>query len=367
MSTPTQPLSPTAGPSLAEPGAIATEGGATALHFGDPFAEQKRAATGIVLIDRSDRELLTIAGQERLSWLEGFVSQHVTELGPGQGGSSLILDANGRVEHLFGITAGAEELIVDTEPGRAEGLFAFLDRMVFWAAAEPRLAPELALLTVVGAGTHSALAAVLGDDVSGSLPGLRAWRPRTHPAAEGVDIVVERDHLPAAWAALREVTDAAVGSWAWDALRVMDLWPATADLDEKVIPHEVPAWIGGVQLGGAVHLDKGCYRGQETVARVHNLGRAPRALVRVMFDGSHDELPAPGSELTAGSRVVGRLGTALHHYEEGPVALALVKRSIGADIDLQVEGMTVRIDPDSLPDDAAPQAGREAVKRLRGN
>lgn len=360
---------PAAAPSLTVPGAVPTARGTTALHFGDPFAEQQRAASGPVLLDRSDTELLTISGAERLSWLEGFVSQHVADLAVGHGADSLILDANGRVEHAFGLVACEQDVICYVEPGHAQALHTFLERMVFWADAQPHLAPELALLTVVGPGTSATLAPFLGDVPPRTLPGLRAMRARVHPAAECVDVVVERAQLAAAWEELLTVTSRPVGAWAWDALRVMDLWPAAADLDEKVIPHEVPAWIGDAAHGGAVHLDKGCYRGQETVARVHNLGRAPRALVRLLLDGSADELPAAGSVVTAGGRTVGRLGTAVHHWELGPVALALVKRTVGAEVTLEVAAdastMAARIDPDSLPGDGAPQAGREAVRRLR--
>lgn len=353
-------------PSLQHPDAVAAPSGRTAWHFGDPLAEQRRAARGCAVLDRSDRAVVQITGAERLSWLEGFVSQHIAALAAGEGAESLILDANGRVEHHFGVCTTTDTVFLDTAAGRAAELHAFLDKMVFWADAEPVLAPELAVLTVVGPRTAEALAPLL-DDVQGeTLPGLRAHRPFSRPGGGGIDLLVDRAELDTAWSALLAATDGPLGSWGWDALRVADLVPGVEDVDAKSIPHEVPGWIGDAASGGAVHLDKGCYRGQETVARVHNLGKAPRRLVRVMFDGTVDELPAPGTELRAGGRAVGRLGTAVHHFEEGPVALALVKRSIGPDVNLSAGEATVTIDPESLTEDNAPQAGREAVARLRG-
>lgn len=366
-------------PSLAVARAVPDPHGATALHFGDPFAEQRAAATGSALVDRSDREVVELTGPERLTWLEGFVSQHVTTLRPGQSTESLVLDANGRVEHHFGIVATEDALLLDTAPGRAEALHAFLDRMVFWAEVTPRLAPEIAVLTVVGPDALRAVSTL--DDAAGTPTPEWLLARRSPPGSAGdrVDLLVSRPALPEAWDVLAGATSAVMGSWGWDALRVMELLPGAADIDDKTIPHEVPNWIGdggvphassaGETNGaprGAVHLDKGCYRGQETVSRVHNLGRAPRALVRLLLDGAADELPPPGTPVMAGTRTVGRTGTAVQHFELGPVALALVKRSIGADIALTVGDSAASIDPDSVPDDTAPQAGREAINRLRG-
>ncbi len=122
------------------------------------------------------------------------------------------------------------------------------------------------------------------------------------------------------------------------------------DTDERTIPHEV-GWIGG-----AVHLDKGCYRGQETVARVHNLGKPPRMLVLLHLDGSVDR-PATGDPVLAGGRAVGRLGTVVEHVDLGPIALALLKRGIPADTALSTgtdAEVATTIDPESLPAAGGP-------------
>jgi folate-binding protein YgfZ len=178
-----------------------------------------------------------------------------------------------------------------------------------------------------------------------------------------LDLVVPREQA-AQWR--QRLVDAGVrpaGVWAYEALRVAALQPRLGvDTDERTIPHEV-GWIGT-----AVHLDKGCYRGQETVARVHNLGKPPRMLVLVQLDGSADR-PATGDPLLAGGRNVGRLGTVVDHVDDGPIALALLKRGLPADTPLTTGGETevaAVIDPDSLPPADVVGAGRLAVEQLRG-
>ena len=100
-----------------------------------------------------------------------------------------------------------------------------------------------------------------------------------------------------------------------------------------------------------MHLDKGCYRGQETVARVHTLGRPPRRLTLLHLDGSENRLPAVGARAAAtASKVVGFVGTSARHHELGPIALAMVKRNVPLDATLDVDGMPaaqeVVVDPE---------------------
>jgi folate-binding protein YgfZ len=178
-----------------------------------------------------------------------------------------------------------------------------------------------------------------------------------------IDLVVPRDQA-AQWR--QRLVDAGVrpaGVWAYEAHRVAALRPRLGvDTDERTIPHEV-GWIGP-----AVHLDKGCYRGQETVARVHNLGKPPRMLVLLHLDGSTDR-PATGDPVLAGGRTVGRLGTVVDHVDEGPIGLALLKRGLPVDTALTTGGeaqVAAVIDADSMPEADVTGAGRLAVERLRG-
>ena len=182
-----------------------------------------------------------------------------------------------------------------------------------------------------------------------------------------LDLLVPRAESADWQARLAQAGVRPAGVWAYEALRVAALRPRLGvDTDERTIPHEV-GWIGGPGEG-AVHLDKGCYRGQETVARVHNLGKPPRMLVLLHLDGS-GEMPSTGDPVLAGGRVVGRLGTVVEHVDLGPVALALLKRGLPADTELATgpeAAVAAAIDADSLPPDDEVGAGRLAVERLRG-
>jgi folate-binding protein YgfZ len=143
---------------------------------------------------------------------------------------------------------------------------------------------------------------------------------------------------------LRDAGAEPIGMWAYEAIRVAQRRPRLHfETDHRTIPHEV-GWIGP-----AVHLDKGCYRGQETVARVHNLGRPPRRLVRLLLGGESDVLPSPGTAVELDGRAVGFVGTAVQHYEWGPIALAVVKRTVPDDASLAVAGHPVAIDPQQAP------------------
>ncbi|MDF2826621.1 MAG: hypothetical protein K0R68_4029, partial [Mycobacterium sp.] len=185
--------------------------------------------------------------------------------------------------------------------------------------------------------------------------------------ADEWELLVPREQVPPLLARLEQAGVRRAGVWAYEARRVAELRARLGvDTDERTIPHEV-RWIGGPGEG-AVHLDKGCYRGQETVARVHNLGKPPRMLVLLHLDGEA-ERPSPGDPVLAGGRAVGRLGTVVDHIDLGPVALALVKRGLPADTALTTGGdvsVAAVMDIDSLPPADAVGAGRVAVERLRG-
>lgn len=369
-----------------------------AWHFGDPLGEQRAAARGAIIVDRSDRAVIELPGEERLSWLNTISSQSVADLADRSSAENLSLDANGRVEEHFVLTDVDGVTWIDTEGPRGRPLLDFLTKMVFWAKVSPGARPDMRVLTLVGPGvTRGHIAELLelpeGAPIyaAGDLPELHHeeeplgfWRVMP-PIGAGVgglavapgstdvglpvvDIVVPEAAVESWWTLLTDAGARMAGTWAYEALRVAGLRPRLGvDTDDRTIPHEVN-WIGGPDELGAVHLDKGCYRGQETVARVHNLGKAPRRLVLLHLDGSTDDRPAPGDAVTAGGRAVGRIGTVVDHFELGPIALALVKRSVGADVALMIDGeypVSAQIDPDSITTDDRVQAGRAAVERLR--
>jgi folate-binding protein YgfZ len=336
-------------------------------HYGDPFGEQRAAADEAVVVDRSHRAVLTLTGKERKTWLHNISTQHVSELRDGVVTQNLSLDGQGRVEDHWIQTELDGVTVLDTEPWRGEPLLTYLRKMVFWADVVVESA-DLAVLSLLGPRlADAAVLEALGvgslpaEDRAVALPDGGFLRRMPGPGVE-LDLVVPRDQADK-W--LQRLTDAGVrpaGVWAYEAHRVAALRPRLGvDTDERTLPHEV-GWIGP-----AVHLDKGCYRGQETVARVHNLGKPPRMLVLVHLDGSTDR-PATGDPVLAGGRTVGRLGTVVDHVDDGPIALALCKRGLPADTALSTGGETqvaALIDADSMPATDVAGAGRLAVDRLR--
>ena len=344
-------------------------------HYGDPLGEQRAAETDAVVVDRSHRAVLTLTGSDRQNWLHGISTQHVSELPEGASTQNLSLDGQGRVEdHWIQSELGGTSYL-DTEPWRGEPLLGYLRKMVFWSDVTPAAA-DLAVLSLLGPRLNDqALLKVLGLD---ALPAELTAIPlagggfvRRMPAATAghieLDLLVPQGDSADWQNRLAQAGVRPAGVWAYEAHRVAARRPRLGvDTDERTIPHEV-GWIGGPGAG-AVHLDKGCYRGQETVARVHNLGKPPRMLVLLHLDGSV-ERPVTGDAVLAGGRAVGRLGTVVEHVDLGPVALALVKRGLPADTDLRTgpeAAVAAVIDADSLPSAEHIGAGRLAVERLRG-
>lgn len=343
-------------------------------HYGDPLGEQRAAADAAVVVDRSHRAVLTVTGGDRKTWLHNLTTQHVSDLPDGAVTENLSLDGQGRVEDHWVQTELGGVTYLDTESSRGEALLSYLRKMVFWSdvAVEPA---DLAVLSLLG--PRLADVAVLDALGVGSLPAERTavaladggflrrladggFLRRIGGAGLELDLVVPRDQVERWRQRLGDAGVRPAGVWAYEAHRVAALRPRLGvDTDERTIPHEV-GWIGP-----AVHLDKGCYRGQETVARVHNLGKPPRMLVLLHLDGSADR-PATGDPVLAGGRTVGRLGTVVDHVDEGPVALALLKRGLTADTELTVDGVPAVIDADSMPPPDVTGAGRRAVERLRG-
>lgn len=344
-------------------------------HYGDPLGEQRASQTDAILVDRSHRAVIALTGADRRAWLHNISTQHVSELPEGASTQNLSLDGQGRVEDHWVQTELDDTTYLDTEPWRGEPLLGYLRKMVFWSDVAPAIT-DLAVLSLIGPRLADApvlaalgVAALPPEWSAVPLPtgGFLRRMPSTPNGPIELDLLVPRDSA-ADWR--QRLTGAGVrpaGVWAYEAHRVAALRPRLGvDTDERTIPHEV-RWIGGPGEG-AVHLDKGCYRGQETVARVHNLGKPPRMLVLLHLDGSADR-PSTGAAVLAGGRAVGRLGTVVEHVDLGPVALALVKRGIPADAQLTTgaDGADAAvIDADSLPPVDGVGAGRLAVDRLRG-
>ena len=315
-------------PLLNAPGAVpgdAPDAG-VAAHYGNPYAEQRALAAGTGMVDRSHRGVVRITGPDRLSWLHSLSTQDLEHLEPGQSAETLILSPQGHIEHHLTLTDDGDALWAHVEPGTAGALLAFLESMRFMLRVESAdVTGDYAVLTVTG-----------GLPEAGPPPG-DALPPGTAAAvrgALGTDLLVARGDLDRAATKFADGGLTLAGMQAYEALRIAARRPRFGlDTDHRTIPHEV-GWIES-----AVHLNKGCYRGQETVARVHNLGHPPRRLVFLHLDGSEDRLPQHGDPVQLEEATIGFVGSAARHYELGPIGLALIKRTTPVDATLQAAGL----------------------------
>lgn len=267
-------------------------------HYGDPMREQRRLSAGEASVDLSHRPTFSITGPDRLSWLNNIASQKLDDLEPGRWFTAYILDPQGRIGHVFGGVDDGATLWASTEPGHQAALLAWLRRMQFAARVEIADRSDTHAMVIAGG-------------------------PRIVPREQLDEVLGEQR----------------AGTWAADALRIEAGQPRTfVDTDDKTIPNEL-ANPEGLVLGAGVHLQKGCYPGQETVARVYTLGRPPRRLTLLHLDGTAEALPAVGADVVLDGRVVGRVGSSARHHELGPIALALIKRNVPADGPVLVDGI----------------------------
>jgi len=293
---------------LDRPGAVAgvAVDAGVAGHYGDPLREQRTLFASGGVVDRSHRGVITVSGADRLSWLHSLTSQHLETLPVDEVREALVLSPHGHVEHHLVMSDDGETTWITVEPGTAEALVTYLDSMRFMLRVE-----------VADVSSSYAVVTTVREEIAS-------------------DVLVARSDL----AAEIDATGLAlVGHGAWEARRVAAHRPRLGfETDHRTIPHEL-GWIGV-----AVHLDKGCYRGQETVARVHNLGRPPRRLVFGHLDGTADEMPPPHTPVELDGKAVGYVGTAVQHAELGPVALAVIKRQVADDAMLVVAGMAMKVE-----------------------
>src|SRR3954451_8349614 len=315
-------------------------------HFGDPLRDQRHLASGAGVVDRRNRDVVLVPGDDRLGWLHSICSQHVSALADGDATEALVLSPHGHVEQHWQVTELADQVWLDTEPGTGTEALAYLTKMQFLKRVAPvDVSADWAVLSVVGPATVAVLEAAglpVPPDAGRAVPipdgGFVRRMP--WPGADAADVLVPAGRADHVIELLVRSGAARAGLWAFEALRVEARRPRLgAETDHRTIPHEV-GWIGP-----AVHLDKGCYRGQETVARVQNLGKPPRRLVLLHLSGEADELPEAGTPIELADRTVGFLGTAVHHHELGPVALAVIKRRLPDATVLTVGSATAAIDP----------------------
>lgn len=358
-------------PLLNRPGAVASApddpDGAVPAHLGDPGREQAALAEGRAVCALA-RDVVAVAGPDRLSWLTTLSSQVLTGLKSGDGGAeTLLLDAQGHITHALAALDDGRTLWLVTEAGRGEALATFLDSMRFMLRVEVTERPDVMVLGALGEGLEALVqaardtapespdaqadAAPTAAEPQDSLIGL--WRDPWPGVVEGgtsYDVGADRPHPGEAYRAgfvlvPAQSVNAVVGAFlaagegrrlagalAWEALRIEAGRPRWArEADARAIPHELD-W-----LRTAVHLTKGCYPGQETIARTLNLGRPPRRLTVLQLDGLGGDLPQPGASVRMGERAVGAVTSVARHHELGPIALALLRRAVPAGEQLTVE------------------------------
>ena len=275
-------------------------------HFGEPVKEQRALEAGTAWADLSHLNIVAVTGEDRLKWLHDLTTQFVSDLQPGVWMPSMILDAQGHVEFQFNLVDDGSTTYLVLDPGYVEKLVEYLTKMKFMLRVDVR-------------------------DASSEFVVLRA--PGVADAIGGPFALVPRDEVEEMKQTFGGVATQ-VGTWALDAERVAKGRPRIGfETDHKSIPNEL-----GV-LNTAVHMKKGCYRGQETVAKIYNLGNPPRRLVMLHLDGSDVGFPAAGTKVENDGVVVGFVGTVARHHELGTIALAIVKRNTPADATLTIAGI----------------------------
>ena len=275
-------------------------------HFGEPVKEQRALEAGTAWADLSHHNIIAVSGQDRLKWLHDLTTQFVSDLQPGVWMANMILDAKGHVEFQFNVVDDGTTTFLVLDPGYSEQLIEYLTKMKFMLRVDVKDASnDFAVLRAPGKPTE--------------IGGPFALVPRS-----------EVDEMKKTFGGVATQ----VGTWALDAERVAAHRPRIGfETDHKSIPNEI-----GV-LHGAVHMKKGCYRGQETVAKIYNLGNPPRRLVLLHLDGSDVGFPAVGTKIENDGVVVGFIGTVARHHELGTIALAMVKRNTPIDATLSVDGV----------------------------
>ncbi len=346
---------------------IAEEGRAAGLplHFGWPAHEQQALESGNGYAYLGNIGVVTVSGPDRLSWLTTLSSQVVSDLEPGMCREALFLDPQGRIEFQVAIVDDGQSAWLLTESAYAAGLSEFLESMRFMLRVEIRnVSGEYTGILTSAQKENSVQADTAWVEEHGGVvwtdpwpevgPGGARYFTGDHPGSSShfriyVLPAAEAEPFLAERLGRGDVTGTKlpVGMLAAEATRVAAWRPLRgSEVDERTLPAELD-W-----LRTAVHLEKGCYRGQESVARIVNLGKPPRRLVFLQLDGSAEVLPEPGEPVELAGRQVGVVTSVARHWEMGPIALALVKRNLDPNAALKVGGV------DSLQELVVPVEGR---------
>lgn len=377
-------------------------------HFGNPLREQALLAQGQAWAWLS-RDVVEVSGADRLSYLTTVSTQVLTDLeNDGQSRQVLFLDANGHILYAALAVAalvpaqaeqaapGEQSVLLLVDAGCGEGLAQLLNSRRFMLRVQAQVRPDLQVAGAIGdgvqklAGVVENLVTTWSDPWPGITPGGSTYFTGTrHPGANyragGVVVAREagqaalgRETVPSQAPAAGELIQAGdltqVGELAWEALRIEAGLPRWArEVDARAIPNELD-W-----LRTGVHLNKGCYPGQETIARTVNLGRPPRRLVQLQLAGWQGQLPEVGARVylpvgdNPAGKVVGAITSVARHWELGNIALALVRRGVPAQAELAVDleagyesaSQELLVDPAGKAEASPSQRPGLGLKRLR--
>jgi len=302
-------------------------------HYGNPMIEQRSLFAGDSACLLDPVGIISVSGADRLTWLHSLLSQNLKNLEPGESAEALLLDPQGHIEQQIKVIDDGETTWLMVNKDNTQPLLDWLSKMVFRMKVE--LTDRSADFGLVGATkfkpelsfVSNSQPLVWQDGWPGVTPGGYRYSTRevNYSWFEHLVEASQLDNL------LGQASLA--GTMAADALRIAAGRPlAPSEIDEKSLPHELDL------LSTAVHLSKGCYRGQESVAKVHNLGHPPRRLTFLHLDGSEHSLPDVGDEVRVSGleKVVGKVTSAAQHFEMGPIALAVISRSVAEDAELEV-------------------------------
>lgn len=409
-------------------------------HFGNPLREQALLAQGQAWAWLS-RDVVEVSGADRLGYLTTVSSQVLTDLeNDGQSRQVLFLDANGHILYaalavsalvpapVAGGLSGADDaartadaaagqasassatpgasvpaeqaapgeqsvlLLVDA--GCGDGLAQLLNSRRFMLRVQAQVRPDLQVAGAIGDGVQKLadvvknLVTTWRDPWPGITPGgstyfTGARHPGANYRAGGVVVALEAGQAAASGSAAAPGQEAVpgqatgltqVGELAWEALRIEAGLPRWArEVDARAIPNELD-W-----LRTGVHLNKGCYPGQETIARTVNLGRPPRRLVQLQLAGWQGQLPEVGARVylpvgdNPAGKAVGTITSVARHWELGNIALALVRRGVPAQAELAVDleagyesaSQELLVDPAGKAEASPSQRPGLGLKRLR--
>jgi folate-binding protein YgfZ len=297
---------------------------------------------GCGLVDRSERGKLALTGSEAKQFLQGQVTNDVEALSAGEGCYAAFLDHKGKMQGDLRVLDLGDELWLDCERVALQDLFNMIRRYKLGLDVElHKRTVECGLLSLIGPDARRVAGGDLPESEHACARGELGGAPVVRVVTDlGVDVICAAEDVARVRAELEAAGAVLVSEAAAEVLRVESGRPRYGvDLDQTVIPQEA-----GLNER-AVSFTKGCYVGQETVARLHYRGKPNRHL-----RGLRLSEPAPsGAELRLGEKVVGRLGSVVVSPRLGPLALALVRREAAPGERLAIEGSAASAEIVELP------------------